>query len=70
MAIKPEAQITSKRRLVHGKVRPGSVLIKYFHNIATTDLIALYPNVRVVMSTFDKLTHPGFLGDLDAFQWI
>jgi len=31
------------------------VLIKYFHNIATTDLIALYPNVRVVMSMFDKL---------------
>jgi hypothetical protein len=58
VAIKPEAQITSKRersRLVHGKVRPGSVLIKYFHNIATSDLIALYPNVRVVMSTFDKL---------------
>ena len=58
VAIKPEAQIASKRerrRLAHGKVRPGSVLIKYFHNIATTDLIALYPNVRVVMSTFDKL---------------
>ena len=58
MAIKPEALIASKRerrRLAHGKVRPGSVLIKYFRNIATTDLIALYPNVRVVMSTFDKL---------------
>jgi hypothetical protein len=58
MAIKPEAQIASKRerrRLAHGNVRPGSVLIKYFRNIATTDLIALYPNVRVVMSTFDKL---------------
>src|ERR1700730_13017944 len=58
VAIKPEAQIASKRerrRLAHGKIRPGSVLIKYFRNIATTDLNALYPNVRVVMSTFDKL---------------
>jgi hypothetical protein len=58
VAIKPEAQIASKRertRLAHGKIRPGSVLIKYFRNIATTDLIALYPNVRVAMSTFDKL---------------
>jgi uncharacterized protein DUF3754 len=58
VAIKPAAQIASKRerrRLAHGKIRPGSVLIKYFRNIATTDLNALYPNVRVVMSTFDKL---------------
>jgi len=34
---------------------PGSVLIKYFRNIAATDLNALFPNVRVVMSMFDKL---------------
>ena len=58
VAIKPEAQIASKRerkRLADGQIRPGSVLIKYFRNIAATDLHALYPNVRVVMSTFDKL---------------
>ena len=31
------------------------MLIKYFRNIARTDLNALFPSVRVVMSTFDKL---------------
>ena len=31
------------------------MLIKYFRNIANTDLHALFPNVRVVMSAFDKL---------------
>ena len=31
------------------------MLIKYFRNIASADLNALFPNVRVVMSTFDKL---------------
>jgi hypothetical protein len=34
------------------------VLIKYFRNIVAWDINALYPNARVVMSTFDKL----FLG--------
>jgi hypothetical protein len=32
------------------------VLIKYFRNVANTDLNALFPNVRVVMSVFDTLT--------------
>jgi hypothetical protein len=32
------------------------VLIKYFRNVANTDLNALFPNVRVVMSIFDTLT--------------
>jgi hypothetical protein len=36
-------------------VRPGSVMIKCFHNIASADLEALYPGVRVVMTTRDKL---------------
>jgi hypothetical protein len=31
-------------------------LIKYFRNIPSTDLNALFPNVRVVMSVFDTLT--------------
>lgn len=44
-----------KARLSRRRIRPGSVLIKYFRNIATTDLKALFPNARVVMSTFDKL---------------
>lgn len=43
------------KRLHERKVRPGSILIKYFRNIASADLNALYPNVRVVMSNADKL---------------
>ncbi len=56
--MKPEAEIASKRerkRLRRRKIRTGAVLIKYFRNIASTDLNALFPNVRVVMSMFDKL---------------
>jgi hypothetical protein len=37
------------------KIRPGSVLIKYFRNIASADLNALFPNVQIVMSLVDKL---------------
>jgi hypothetical protein len=58
VAMKSEAEIASKRdreRLARRGIRPGSVLIKYFRNIASADLNALYPDVRVVMSTFDKL---------------
>jgi hypothetical protein len=58
VAIKPEAQIASKRgrkRLKRREIRPGSVLIKYFRNIADIDLNALFPDVRVVMSLWDKL---------------
>ena len=39
-------------------MRPGSVLLKYFRNVASGDLNALFPNVRVVMSSVDKV----FLG--------
>jgi len=59
VAMKPEADIASKherKRLSERKLVPGSVLIKYFRNIAASDLNALYPNVRVVMSLLDKLT--------------
>jgi len=67
VAMKPEAEIVSKRerkRLKQRRIRPGSVLIKYFRNIASTDLNALFPNVRVVMSTFDKffLSLPALAG--------
>ncbi len=61
-AMKPEAEIASRRerkRLARNKIRPGSVLIKYFRNIASIDLNALFPNVRVVMSLRDKLMLSG-----------
>jgi len=58
VAMKPEAAIGSKRarrRPARRKIRPGSVLIKYFRNIGRCDLNALFPNVKVVMNTTDKL---------------
>jgi hypothetical protein len=62
VAMKPEADIVSRRerkRLARRKIRPGSVLIKYFRNIASVDLNALFPNVRVVLSLRDKLLLSG-----------
>ena len=61
VARKTQAEIGSRRELRILKRReiiPGSVLLKYFHNIACGDLYALFPNARVVMSNFDK----AFLG--------
>ena len=57
-ATKPAVEISVRERklLARRKIRPGSVLIKYFRNVANTDLNALFPNVRVVMSVFDTLT--------------
>jgi hypothetical protein len=58
-ATKAEADIASQRErklLAQRRIRPGSVLIKYFRNVASTDLNALFPNVRVVMSVLDSLT--------------
>jgi hypothetical protein len=58
VAMKARANDTSKRelkRLSRRKLRPGSVMIKYFRNIASADLNALFPNVQVVMSAKDKL---------------
>ena len=43
----------SKRR--KPKVRPGAVLLKYFRDIASADLNALFPDVRVVMGLRDQL---------------
>jgi hypothetical protein len=37
------------------KVRSGAVLLKYFRNIASADLNALFPDVRVVMGLRDRL---------------
>jgi hypothetical protein len=59
VAMKPRDAIGSPRELkalARRKIVPGSVLFKYFRNIASGDLHALFPNVRVVMSTRDKLT--------------
>jgi hypothetical protein len=61
IAMKTQAEIGSRRELrilKRRKVIPGSVLLKYFRNIACGDLYALFPNARVVMSNFDK----AFLG--------
>ena len=59
--MKTQAEIGSRRELrilKRRKIIPGSVLLKYFRNIACGDLYALFPNARVVMSNFDK----AFLG--------
>ena len=61
VAMKTKGEIGSRRELrvlKRRKIVPGSVLLKYFRNIACGDLYALFPNARVVMSTFDK----AFLG--------
>jgi len=57
IAAKSAAEVETRklRRLQRRKIIPGSVLLKYFHNVASSDLNALFPNVRVVMSRFDKL---------------
>ena len=52
------AVATSGKKRRKPKVRPGAVLLKYFRNIASADLNALFPDVRVVMSLRDQL----FLG--------
>jgi len=59
--VKPDREIASARRRRHlakSRLRPGTILIKYFRDIARSDLSMLFPNVRVVLSLFDKL----FLG--------
>jgi hypothetical protein len=56
--IKPEGELVSKRlarHLARNRLRPGSILIKYFRDIARSDLNTLFPDIRVVMSRFDKL---------------
>jgi hypothetical protein len=61
VAMKTQIEIGSRRELrilKRRKIIPGSVLLKYFRNIACGDLYTLFPNARVVMSNFDK----AFLG--------
>jgi hypothetical protein len=69
VAIKTRAEIGSRRELrilKRRKIIPGSVLLKYFRNIACGDLYALFPNARVVMSNFDKafLSVPAIAGGI------
>ena len=51
-----ESPSRNEKRGRKPKVRPGAVLIKYFRNIASTDLNALFPDVRVVMGIRDQLS--------------
>jgi len=44
-----------KKRGKKPKVRPGAVLLKYFRDIASADLNALFPDVKVVMGFRDRL---------------
>jgi Protein of unknown function (DUF3754) len=56
-ATKSKAELTAERwtrKLERRKITPGSVLLKYFHNIASGDVYALFPNARVLMSNVDK----------------
>jgi hypothetical protein len=55
VAVKPEHKRRDVSRLRRNKLRPSSVLLKYFRNIATADLRTLIPNARVVLSFTDKL---------------
>jgi hypothetical protein len=57
-AVKADGALDRKQRerLQNANIRPGSILIKGFRDIASADLNALLPNVRINMSTFDKLT--------------
>jgi Protein of unknown function (DUF3754) len=68
VAMKPESAASKRdrKRLVRRRRRPGSVLIKYFRNIARADLHTLFPEVRVVMSMFDRLflSGPALLGGI------
>ena len=67
VATRPEPSVQAAGGRPHKRrhrMRPGSVLLKSFHNIASADLNALFPNIRVVMSTFDRLvlTIPAIAG--------
>ncbi len=54
-ALKTELPQRRKTRKPMRAVVPGSVMTKYFHNIASADLDALYPNVRAVLTLRDAM---------------
>ena len=49
------AHANGKKKPRKPRLRPGAVLLKYFHNIASADLNALFPDARVVMTWRDQL---------------
>jgi hypothetical protein len=51
----PAPENSKKKKLRKPRLRPGAVLLKYFHNIASADLNALFPDVKVVMGWRDQL---------------
>lgn len=58
VAVKQPEELEShrqRRRLKRGKLRTGSVLIKYFRNIPFSDVKLLYPRVHVKLSMLDKM---------------
>ena len=66
MKYEDSAATTGRKKRRPRKVRPGAVLLKYFRNIASADLNALFPDVRVVMGLRDKLVLgvPALLGGI------
>ncbi len=67
--VKPASEIASARRarrLAKSRLRPGTILIKYFRDVARGDLNMLFPDVRVVLSLLDKvfLGLPGIVGGI------
>lgn len=49
------ATAASKQWRHKPRVRPGAMLLKCFRDIASADLNALFPDVRVVMGRFDQI---------------
>lgn len=57
--VKPADEIRSQRlarRLAKCRLRPGTILLKHFRDVARSDLTMLFPDVRVVLSLFDMFS--------------
>jgi Protein of unknown function (DUF3754) len=56
--VKPAGEISKRlaRHLARNRLRPGTILIKYFRDVARSDLNMLFPDVRVVPGLLDMLT--------------
>ena len=55
--IKPADELSPAlaRHLASKRLRPGTILIKVFRDVVRGDLKMLFPDVRVVLSLFDKI---------------
>ena len=66
--VKPANEIPEPlaRRLAGKRLRPGTILIKVFRDITCGDVNMLFPDVRVVLSLFDKMALglPALLGGI------